>query len=39
MERFHKIAKITKRDVIIYSRLGMGNSSPLKEAQKRILYA
>ena len=26
-----KIAKITKRDVIIYSRLGMGNSSSLKE--------
>ena len=27
----NKIAKITKRDVIIYSRFGMGNSSSLKE--------
>ena len=29
-----EIYSITKRDVIIYSRLGMGNSSPLKLARK-----
>jgi len=29
-----EIYNLTKRDVIVYSRLGMGNSSPLKTARK-----